>query len=84
MIGRGVTGEEVGRKGSLDVSLWGLRIGINTGASSTSSSSGITLGLLGLNLLAFSSSRKGRLSCAAIFVVAGKFGNGEGPGGAGV
>ena len=83
MIGRGVTGEAVGRKGSLGVSLWGLRMGIKTGASSTSSS-GAILGRLGMNLLVFSSSRKGKLSCVAIFVVAGKFGNGEGPGGAGV
>ena len=83
MIGRGVTGEAVGWKGSLDVSLWGLRMGIKTGASLTSSSRAI-LGRLGMNLLVFSSSRKGKLSCVAIFVVAGKFGNGEGPGGAGV
>ena len=80
MIGSGVTGEAVGRKGSADVSsLWGLRMGMNTGASSTSSWA--ILGRLGMNFLGFSSSRKGKLSCCStIFVVAGKFGNGEGPG----
>ena len=82
MIGSGVTGVAVGRKGSADVSLWGLRMGMKTGASSTSSS-WATLGRLGMNFLGFSSSRKGKLSCAIMFVVAGKFGKGEGPGASG-
>ena len=83
VIGSGVTGEAVGRKGSADVSsLWGLRMGMKIGASSTSSEA--ILGRLGMNFLGFSSSRKGKLSCCtAIFVVAGKFGNGEGPGASG-
>ena len=87
MIGSGVTGEVVGWKGSAatpdanEDSLWGLRIGMKTGAST---SSWAILGSLEITFLGFSSTK---LSCEPILVVAGKFGNGDGPGvgrGAGV
>ena len=61
-----------------DVSLWGLRIGMKTGSSSFSWT---TFGLLGMNFLGFSPSKKGKLSCTStMLLVAGKLGKGEGPG----
>ena len=83
MIGRGVTGDAVGMNGVAagDVSLWGLRIGMKTESSSFSWT---TFGLLGINFLGFSSSKKGKLSCkSTMLLVTGKLGKGEGPGGSG-
>ena len=83
VIGRGVTGDAVGMNGVAagDVSLWGLRIGMKTESSSFSWT---TFGLLGINFLGFSSSKKGKLSCkSTMLLVAGKLGKGEGPGGSG-